>query len=287
MPGSWVEQKAFGIVLYIFAQLAGDWSNQAWEWFAKFFAAPVAVLDDPLVQRLVQVAVGLVLGFLPVAIAWLVLRETLARMDGASTTSPATLVRRALITGVAVTGTSLLAWFMVTLANHARDMLVAVGLDLTPMQRFFDAPLTTGSIILGLQLMFLVAAIILSLQRWVIAAEFTVLMVMGPVMAAGLINEGGQSTFSIWLREVISLLITPLIQMMVLLIFLRKWGEPGLLGVEDRLASLAFLWVLWNTPRWARQMVYSAGAGSAVVGTAANVGRLMIMRQLIRGVTKV
>ena len=283
MPtGSWVQKTAWGIVVYVFQSLTGEASNVIWQWFSRLFSAPVAVLSDPLVLRLTQIIVGLVLGLLPVLIGGTILKEMLHRMDGTSVTPPESLVRRGLVTGVAVTATSLVAWYMTTLAELARGVLAGVGLDINLLQQFIMSPTDLKITIQLLNLLFIIGAVVVTVQRLVVAAEFTVMIVIGPVMAAGLMREGGNSSWNIWLRELTSLLITPVLQLLVTLLFVRKWAGSGTPpDVGDRLVALALLWVLWNTPRWARQMVYSSGAGS-MVGAAANAGRMVIVQQLIK-----
>jgi hypothetical protein len=281
--GSWVQQTAWGIVLYVLKMLAGEWSNQAWDWFSGFFSAPVIVLDDPLVVRLVRIAVGVALGFLPVAVAWMAARESFARLDGAGTIPPELLIRRALTAGVAVTATSTAAWFMTTLAEGARGVLAAVGLDIDLLHQYFTAPEELKLTLIILALAFVIGTVILVVQRYVVAAEFSALLVMGPLMAAGLLRDDGRTAWNIWLREVTSLLATPLIQLLVTLLFVRKFAGAGAApDILARLASLAYLYVLYNTPRWARQLVYSVGAGDALLGSAANVGRMVVMRQLLQ-----
>lgn len=285
--GSWVQRMAWEIILYVFHKMVEEWGSQAWHLFSNwFFGVPLPVLDDPLVVRLVQVAIGLVLGFLPVAIGWMVFRETVARMDGAGTMPPETLVRRAIVTGAAVTGTSTAAWVMVKLAERSREVVASLGVSLNLFQNYFEVPQQLTWTVGVLGLVFLVGVIVLVIQRVVVEAEFTVLLIIGPVMAAGLLKEGGQNAFGIWLREMIALLLTPLIQMLTSYLFIHKWAatKPEFF---DRLAALGFLYVLWNTPRWARQMVYSVGAGDAVVGAGVGAARMVIMRQMIRAVTKV
>lgn len=284
--GSWVQDTAYSIVSYILKVLTGEWSNVAWSWFSSFFSSPLAVLDHPLVSQLVQIAVACALGLLPAVVAWKALHETLARMDGAATTRPETLVRQALLAGVAVTGTSLTSWFIGTLADLARDVLAAVGLNINLLKDFFLLPYGAPTTAILLILIFAIGAIILTIQRVVIAAEFTVLMCVGPLLAVGLMKEGGSSTWSIWLREVVSLMVTPVIQMLVLLLFIRYFTGSGPLGLADRLFSLGFLWVLWNTPRWARQMIYQVGAGGMMVNAAMEAGRMAVMRKMLAATAK-
>lgn len=284
--GSWVQDTAYGIVMFVLEQITSQWANQAWVWFSTFFAPPLAVLTDPAVQLLMQVAVAAALGFLPVVVAWTALSGTLARMDGASSMAPETIVRRTIVTGMAVTGTSLAAWFIGTLADHAREVLGAIGLDIDLIKDFFLFPMGAPTTVVMITLVFIVGGIILSIQRVVITAEFTVLICVGPLLALGLMRERGSSTWEIWLREVTSLLITPIIQMLVLLLFLRKYGGGGPLEMMDRVASLGFLWVLWNTPRWARQMIYQVGAGGMVVNAAMEASRFAVMRKMMAAAAK-
>lgn len=283
MEGTWVQKTAWGIVMYMLDAAMKEGSNYAWDWFSQLFAAPVSIVDDPLVQTLTQVAVGLVLGFLPVAITWMVIKETAARLDGSSTTPPEALIRRTIITGIAVTGTSLAAWFMLTLAELARGIMGAVGVDLNPLKPFFEPAPDWTLVVLVLALLFLVGGIVLVIQRAIVTAELTVLLVIGPLMAAGLIREGGATTWNVWLRELTSLLVTGLIQMLVVLIFVRRFAGGNMAPtVFARLSALAFLWVLWNTPRWARHLVYSVGAGNSVVGSMVGLTRMAVMRQMLK-----
>lgn len=286
--GSWVETTAYQVLLFVFRQITGEWSNQLWDWFSRFFAAPVAVLDDPVVRQLTSVFIGIGLGVLPVAIAWTVIGESLKRLDGAGTVPPEALVRRALIAGAAVTGTSTVAWFMQSLAEHARGVLTAVGMQVNVFEVFFKLPIQTSFVMILLTLGFLVGVLAIIVQRWVVAGEFTVLLAVGPLMAAGLLRDGANTTWTVWLREMTALLVTPLIQFLLLVLFARKWGSAaGLLDMGDRIAALAFLYLLWNTPRWARQLVYSVGTAGAVAGTGATMARFMVMQHLARRMLRI
>lgn len=288
MDGTWVQQTAYGVFVFVVRRLTFEWSDLAWDRFSQFFSAPVAVLTDPLVAQFSQVSVGIALGVLPVAITWISLKEMLLRLDGASTTPPEALIRRAMLAGMAVTGTSTVAWFMVETAELMRGVITAAGLEINLLKQFFQMPLEPISTVLFLSLVFLIGSLILTFQRIVIAAEFTLLLILGPFMGVGLLKEGGSTAWSLWLKEITSLLLTPLIQMLVLQIFIRKWvGANPLVEVSDRLAAIGFLYVLYNTPRWARQLVYNAGAGGAVVGTAGSVTRMAVMRQIVRATIKV
>lgn len=281
--GTWVQQTAYSVLTFILLQVTGEWSNLLWDWFSRAFSAPVAVIDDPLVKQFSAVTIGIALGLLPVVLAWIAFREMLQRLDGTGTVPPEALVRRALIAGAAVTGTATVAWWLVTLADHARSVLTALGMEVNLFKAFFRLPVDPAFTMALLTLGFLIGVLLIVAQRLVVAAEFTVLLMLGPIMAVGLVREGGNTTWTAWMREITSLLLTPLVQLLLLVIFARRWAAaPGLLDVGDRIAALAFLYLLWNTPRWARQLVYSVGTAGAVAGAGANVARFMVMQQIAR-----
>jgi len=284
MAGTWVQETSYGVVTYILRELAGEWSNQVWQWFSKVFDPPVAVLADPLVERLVRLSVAVALGAMPLLIGAVVIRETFARLDGTSIVAPEAIVRRAIHAGMAVTGTSLVAWFMVSLAVYAREALAGIGLDIDLLKQFFDSPLEPAATTIILAIAFALGAVMLIIQRTVIAAELTLLLAIGPLMAATLARDERSAQWKTWLQELSSLLITPLVQMIVLQIFLRHWAQnSGQLQIGDRLASLAFLYLLYTVPRWARQMVYSVDMGNHLGNASVAAYRLLVFKRLIQG----
>jgi len=287
MDGTWVQQTAYGVFVFVVRRLTFEWSDLAWDRFSHFFSAPVAVLTDPLVAQFSQISIGISLGVLPVAITWISLKEMLLRMDGASTMPPEALIRRAMLAGMAVTGTATAAWFMVESAELIRGVIAGAGLEIDLLKQFFAMPLEPISTVLFLSLVFLIGSLILTFQRIVIAAEFTLLLILGPLMGVGLLKEGGSTAWTLWLKEMTSLLLTPLIQMLVLQIFIRQWvGDNPLVEVSDRLAAIGFLYLLYHSPRWARKVVYEAGLGGAVAGSSGSVTRAVVMRQIVRATMK-
>jgi hypothetical protein len=281
--GTWLQQSVWGALLYVFEKGTHDLSSEIWTFFSGFFAFPVAVVDYPLIQRLIQFAVVISLAYLPAAIGVQVLKQIFDRADGSARSAPEELVRRIMVTGLAVTGTSTVAWFMLTLSNLVREALTGIASHTNILSIFFITQMNGLTLVmLFLQILFVIGAIVLMIQRAILTAELTVLLVTGPIMAAGLIREGGGATWNVWVRELTSILVTPLIQFLVTILFINVLLDPtGDLTIWQQVAGLAYLYVLFNTPRWARQMVYQTGTGSALVGGAVQAGRMVVLRKLV------
>jgi hypothetical protein len=280
--GSWVQETVWGIFKFVLSQATGDLSAEIWTIFSSFFAFPVAVTESSIVQRLVRLAVVVSLAYLPAALGVQVLKQIFDRMDGSARSAPEELVRRVILTGVAVTGTSTVAWFMIVLADLVRQALAGIDLPVNLLAMFFGNPGGFTLVMLFLSILFVAGAIVLVVQRAVLTAELTILLITGPIMAAGLIRENGQGLWGVWVREMTSVLVTPLIQFLTTILFIHVFLDTGgQLTIWQQAGGLAYLYVLFNTPRWARQLVYQTGTGSALVGGTANAARMMVLRKLI------
>lgn len=280
--GSWVQETVWGIFKFVLAQATGDLSSEIWKLFSSFFVFPVAVTSAPIVQRLIRFAVVISLAYLPAALGVQVLKQIFDRMDGSARSAPEELIRRVIMTGVAITGTSTVAWFMLVLADLVRQGLAGIELRVNLLAVFFGDPKSFTLVMLFLQILFVVGAIVLIVQRAVLTAEFTILLITGPIMAAGLIRENGQGLWGVWIRELTSVMVTPLIQFLTTILFIYVFLDvDGALTIWQQAGGLAYLYVLFNTPRWARQLVYQTGSGSAIVGGTANAARMVVLRKLI------
>lgn len=280
--GSWVQETVWGIFKFVLAQATGDLSSEIWKLFSSFFVFPVAVTGAPIVQRLIRFAVVISLAYLPAALGVQVLKQIFDRMDGSARSAPEELIRRVIVTGVAITGTSTVAWFMLVLADLVRQALASIELRVNLLAMFFGDPQGFTLVMLFLQILFVVGAIVLIVQRAVLTAEFTILLITGPIMAAGLIRENGQGLWGVWVRELTSVMVTPLIQFLTTILFIYVFLDvDGALTIWQQAGGLAYLYVLFNTPRWARQLVYQTGSGSAIVGGTANAARMVVLRKLI------
>lgn len=281
--GTWLQETMWEAILFMARRWTHEMSADVWSFFGHFFAFPVAVVDYPLIQHLVRLAVVIALACLPVAIGVQVLKQIFDRADGSARTAPEELVRRIIVTGLAVTGTSTLAWFMVTLSGLVRDALTHIVANIDILSIFFASSFNGLTLtMLLLAILFVIGAIVLLIQRAILTAELTVLLVVGPIMAAGLIREGGGVTWGVWVRELTSVLVTPLLQYLITILFINVLLDPtGDLTIAQQVAGLAYLYVLFNTPRWARQMVYQTGAGGALIGGAVQAGRMVVLRKIM------
>lgn len=281
--GNWLGQRILDALKFIAKDLSGAFAADLWDAFSTLFSSPIAVLRDPWIEMLIKLAVSIAIGCLPVLITYQAVRRMLDTLDGTSVTPPEVLIRRSLGAGVAVTGVALYGWFAGTLADKLRDVLGALPFDVSFLETFFlSSDPTSGLAGYLLLLVFLGCAGLVVIQRAILAAEFSVLMIIGAILALQKISSDNPQAWQVWKREVIALCITPVLQLLLLYLVAMRLGVRKPTELVKWLEGLAMLYLLWNMPRWARQFTYSTGVGHAVAGAAAGASRLAVIRLLLK-----
>lgn len=258
-----------------------------WTLFSRLFSSPIAILEDHWVQLLIRLAMATALGCLPVLITYQAVRRLIESADGQEMLPPGVLVRRSLSAGVAVTGVALYGWFAGSLADYLRELLGAVPLEVSFLEMFFlSRDPTSGLAGLLFILTFLTGAGLVIIQRIILAAEFTVLMIIGAFLALQKVSEDRPAGWQLWKREVTAVCITPVLQLLLVFLFMLRLGAGGAGGFTRWFEAFGMLYLLWHMPRWARQFTYSAGVGDAIAGAAAGAGRLAVMQVMLRSAIK-
>lgn len=270
------------LIKAIFRELSNDINRDLLVMFGNLFSAPVAVLQVPAFITLQQIAAGLALGGLSAAIGWQALRRIWLSMDGASDTPPEVLIRRGLTAGLTVTAVSLLGWGAASIAESFRSILIAFGVDFSYLTFFFIP--NGGLAYLLLNLVFIGGALVLLLQRAQLYMEFAVLMIIGPLAAVALVADENPAPWAAWKREMIAICITPLLQLMLFILFARVIGHSPTteISLGQWISGFSLLALLWRMPRWARQFTATTGTGHAVAGAGVSVGRMAVMTQIAR-----
>lgn len=265
----------------------GQVATNVWGAFSTLFSSPIAVFQDPWIQFLVQLAVSVALGCLPVVITYQAVRRLLDSVDGAEMLPAGVLVRRSLSAGVAVTGVALYGWFAGTLADYFRELLGSMPLQISHLEIFFlSRDPTTGFVGLVMILTFLIGAALVVIQRIILAAEFTALMIVGAFLALQKVSEDRPAGWQLWKREVTAICVTPVMQLLLVFLFVLRLAQATTGGFTQWLEAFGMLYLVWHVPRWARQFTYSAGVGSGIASVAAGAGRLAVMQMMIRTTVK-
>lgn len=282
--GSWLGQRILDALVFIATDLKGAYGQALWNGFSKLFSSPIAVLEDRWVRFLIEMAMTIAIGALPVLITYHAVRRVLESLDGQSTTPPEVLVRRSLQAGAALTGVALYGWFAGTLADHAREVLGALPFKVSFLEVYFiPIDMSSGLAGLLLALVFLCCAGVVVIQRAILAAEFTVLMVVGAFLALQKIGDESPQGWQLWKREVTAISLTPVLQLLTIYLFaIRLKGVGATLTLAHWLEAFAMLYLLWNTPRWARQFTYSTGMGHTSAGAGAAAARLVAIRWMLK-----
>jgi hypothetical protein len=284
----WLGGVVLDALKYVVLDLDRTFTNDLWTLFSDLFGSPVAVLSDPWVQWFIKLSVSIGVAALPVVIAYHGVRRTLDTLDGTEVMPAGVLVRRSLTAGAVLTGVALYGWFAATLADYLRDLLGALPLNIALIHAFFFVDEHTSKLAaLCIFLMFLIGAGLVVVQRAILSAEFTVLMIIGAFLALGRVADDRPAPWLLWKREVVACCITPVLQLLLIYLCMIRLGGIGDPASFARwLQAFAMLYLLWNTPRWARQFTYAVGGGGGVGGMAAGVTagvtRLVMMRTMWR-----
>jgi hypothetical protein len=284
--GSYIDNAVLKAITWVVKGITSEWGKALWEWFSKLFLAPTAVINDPDVLKINLLLVAVAISVMPVMIVGAVLRYKLDLMAGENTTPPETLVKRCLLAGMAIMGTPTIAWAGGYMADSMVEAIGKLSVDLNLLETFFVIPGSPGLGILLLGLIFLVGGAILMVQRFFMVGEFTLLMAAGPIMGISLLRNEHQGAFQTWLREVGSILLTPVLQLLITWFFVRTFAKAGPLNSADFFKSFAYLFLLYRMPRWARTWMYSAGGGDAMVAGAHAVARHVVMMQMFKRLGK-
>jgi hypothetical protein len=281
--GSWLGQRILEALKFIAQDLQGAFAQTLWTSFTKLYFSPVVALEDPTVQFLIRLAMTIALGCLPVLITYQAMRRVLESMDGTSVTPPEVLVRRSLNAGIALTGIALYGWFASTLADYGRELLGALPYNLSFLETFFfsDDPKATLAV-WCLALVFLVCAGLVLVQRAILGAEFAVLMIIGAFLALQKVADDSPQGWQVWKREVTAICLTPVLQLLLLYLFAQRMSDGTTASLGRWLEAFAMLYLLWNTPRWARQFTYSTGVGHTVAGAGSAATRLVAIRMMLK-----
>jgi hypothetical protein len=268
--------------------------QELWTEFAGILFNPLPLLTDPLVTRLQEVFMAVALGALPGVIGYQALRRIGEASLGASTVSASTIVRRAVTATITVTGISLFSYVASTLMKLAVDTITSLPSQVTVINMLFDLTSTEGKITASFFFMVFLGAIgCLIVQRFVFQAEFTILLVVGLWIGVHRATTDESHPWQVWKREFVAILLTTVLQVLTLWLFAERLGnlseemkQTFLQTLSRWFQSGALVYLLWNTPRWARQFTYSVGTAHSVAGVAVSAGRLAMVKYMMSAAAK-
>lgn len=278
------------VLIYLSADFSLSLSNRLWNWFTQLFGNPVGLLDSPGVVGLQRAAVLLASSALPVILIIQAMRNSGSAALGVAQEPPEAVLRRAVVAGISVSGIAIYVAFATELANLLRTVigLAPMSSNLNLFKALFDVALGNDWLSILLLLIFLLAAGAAVIQRFIFSVETALLFIVGALVAATRAVDEQSPAWQTWKHEIRAVLITPLIQLVILyLIALRigqvdqtQWTETG----ERWVWSLALVYLLWNTPRWARKFTYQVGVGHGIAGTGAHMSRMAVTQLIVRGI---
>ena len=275
------------VLQYITNRMWEDFSKQLLLWAKTAFFNPLPIVQNPAVQLVQAASTGVALAALT---ALIVVYATKAKVDSVDGTAPpaSALAKNALWAGIAVAGINLIATVMGQMSSDAITDLLRMDVSQLFSQAFAAAPLqvaganwmlTQGLLGLGV----VIGGIAVTIQKMIMIGEFMVLLVIGPLAAVSILN-GGRG-WSLWWREALALTMTPVLQVLLVWLFVLQFisGGNDPTGLGSRFMAFGLLWLLLRMPRWTRAWVYQAGAG----GGGGGMGRYAVLALARRLITRV
>jgi hypothetical protein len=277
-----------GVLKWILHALNDDITRGIWSLFAQLFLSPMAVFQDNDVMQVQVFMTTVALGMLPVLVIIQALRLSAARALGINTMPPEQLAHRTILAGIACTSISTIVWVIITFGDNITQAFAAVGLDLSVLKLLLSPPEQAGLGLLFMCIILLIGAVLLTIQKAVISAELAAMLAFGPVTGLSLLSNLEGGFFQTWLRETASLILTPVVQLILTWLFLRKVASFGDVSMSwgARLLTFGYFYVIWKCPSWLRQFCYSAGHADLLVQGGASVGRFVVMRKMMATAAK-
>lgn len=278
-------------MLDFIANLAQDVLTKILTWLIQLQLAPVSGLmaafasagalrdltHQPWAEALIAGAQGIASAVLALRVAWEAFQIVSLRTEGAPT-DPGGLLKRAVMSAVAIAAGPWVARQMIILSNLLADAVGSAGfsqslagMDLASLfmnainiQRFQWAIL--------LAIPGLILLILIFFQGLVRTIEITLAAIISPLAALGFMSGGGMA--EVWWREVVVLSASQAVQLLLLhvaaamLVAPLPWQQlPTQISLGPFL-FIAALWVTWRTPTILRNYAYSTG----LTGAAGSVG---------------
>lgn len=236
-------------------------------------------------------AQGLIAVLQVVAGALLALRATVdalqtatLRSEGAPT-DPGGLVKRIVLSAIAIVAGPRLAYQMLLAGNDLANLVAHLGLATSLPTSVTNAAGVGAQLALSaifsliVVLIGLVLIVVCLAQGLVRSVEMLLAALVSPLLALGFMSENG-GTAAAWFVETLVLACTQGVQILLLYVgvtFLVAPGAAGTLGnaLLRPFFFLAACWVAVKTPHILRQYIYHSGAGSTAAGM---VGRAVLSK---------
>ncbi|WP_124726713.1 conjugal transfer protein TrbL family protein [Staphylospora marina] len=181
-------------------------------------------------------------------------------------------------------------WAMTEMTAVANDTMMGFAkleLSVTRTNLLLQVFKIQRGFVIILALIFAILLIIVAIQVAIRAAELAFLFISGPFAIATNLNENF-NLFPAWWRSLLSILITQVFQIIMLSLTIQLFSDVRI----DNDASLTnFIWgmgmmvLTLKSPSYLKELMYSTGAGQAVVGAAAKSGMEMgkaVLSRLMR-----
>lgn len=279
---TFLQTQFYQIIGGFFHLLTIDIGSFALNLLKNFLLTPTEFLSDfdlLELETFVRDLAWLIMPLILLAGAWRVMQ---GRHDGDGVETMAEWLRRAFIAALGVAMVHTITGWALSGANTLIAAFLSAGTGIDGLNILFGLSANPSIVTIFLVLGLAVAFVVLVLQRAAMTAELVVHTAVGPLAAATLGWNTDSPVFNTWLREILSIAITYVLQTMLIWFLLRKIGYWGSATDGGRLVILGLFGVMLKGPQVIRQYVYSTGVGGTLLNGAAQAGRMATTAMLLR-----
>lgn len=274
----WGKQTVTTWIHELTVSLAGE----AMKGLYDFLLQPTNVTEYSNVREFIRLAQTIAASLLAVAIVWEALQNVVFRSIDTNEKSLSELVKGGMISGFlimflpyAVTN------ILIPINNLFVEVILEVGIGIDIFDRFLKIPpideLLDSSGFLIVMLIFVIAALLLSIIAAIRYVEIIVILILSPFVAISIARNG--DALGIWVRETVAIVFTQTIHMILLNLLITFAASPSFWGY---LKALGVIIVMLRGPQLLRQFLYSTGAGSVALSVAGSASRFVAMRMMIK-----
>lgn len=256
-----------------FANLAQGIINQAIKLLDNFAIDPSKIINDKEISGAYEGVKKLAWALVLLFFIYQLLRVLV--MANEDPTETKRIVVKLILTTLIAGNLTTIFEYMLLFGKWSVEDITSSGV---PLENFIPTEslsqykdMLSTAMVLALVLLGLgICLILLGLQFLIRFGELIVAFILGPIAVMTNLNDEF-NFFSAWLRFLVSLVVTQVIQILLLVLTIRISTAIKLSDFSNAMTTIALILVILKMPGIVQSFVYSSGVGRAAVGTTAGV----------------
>lgn len=264
-------------------ELIGAFANMAFDWISIFMLKPTDFTEYDKIDILYEFVFSLSVSLSVVFIGWSLLSIIFNTVSGMEGRSISEVLTKAIGATIIATSIPWLMEWLVKLNNAIVKYFLDRGLDTEALEKYTVIGNDASLAIILMGFVIAILFVLLGMQYIQRIGEYIVLLTMSPLAAHSIITQNFD-IFSMWWREVISVIFSQAFQVGMLWLVLNML--TGTQSLKDYLYAIGLMVIILKGPKFMRQFLYSSGAGRSVIGVAGGAGKMTMYKYAAAKITR-